>query len=75
VEDVSYPTLVYVGSVENMSLNLAFVVAAHGTPGHLAYFETNLDCRFCRCTQEVLPVDVLVDRIFAAVYGTPGHFA
>jgi hypothetical protein len=56
-------------------LEFVFFVAAHGTPGHLAYFEKILDCRFCCCTQEILPVDVLVDGIFVAVYGTPGHFA
>jgi hypothetical protein len=111
VEDVSDQTLVYVGSVENTSLNLVFlslctglrgiwltskqswiadfvaarrefyfsmhsltaflplctglrgicllrndldlhfVVAVYGAPGNLIYFETTLDCIFCRCTQ------------------------
>jgi hypothetical protein len=56
-------------------LEFGFFVAVHGTLGHLAYFETILDCRFCCCTQEILPFAVLVDGICVAVYGTPRHFA
>jgi hypothetical protein len=56
-------------------LEFGFLVVAHGTPGHLIYFETILDCRFCVCTQGIVFFDVLVDGIFVVVYGTPGHFA
>jgi hypothetical protein len=47
----------------------------HRDPGHLAYFETILECRFCRCTHNTLPLDVLVDGIVVTVHGGLWHFA
>jgi hypothetical protein len=43
---------------------IADFVAIDGSPGHLAYFETTLDCRCCRCMQMLL-----------LIYGIPGQLA